>query len=348
MELCGNTVKFGPEDMPFVARFGVIDATNMVLDFFATNRHPFIYDTFQLARFLGVSRKEMFRFLRSPHRWYQEIRIPKKSGGERVVHAPDFMLKLMQRRILYGILNHFPISPYATAYHSHAKLKDNAAPHVGKKHLLKMDLAEFFGSIRFDQVYSAVFHSGRFPKQVGAILTALCCKGEYLVQGAPTSPALSNLVLKNFDDNFGAWCKKNGLSYTRYCDDITVSGNTSLYRAYSKAKGMLEDMGFAVNEKKTHFMTNAGRQEVTGLTVNEKVRVSSSYKRALRQELYYAIKFGLPNQVERSKSGVTVSAEERFNQLMGKISYVLSVEPDNGYFRDMRQELIESKYRFDF
>ena len=68
--------------------------------------------------------------------------------------------------------------------------------------MLKMDLSDFFGSIRFDMVYSAAFNTKFFPKQIGTVLTTLCCKDDALPQGAPTSPAISNLVMKQFDDNF--------------------------------------------------------------------------------------------------------------------------------------------------
>ena len=103
--------------------------------------------------------------------------------------------------------------------------------------------------------------------------------------------------MKQFDDNFGSWCEAKGLNYTRYCDDITVSGDSSLYSAYRKASRWLTGMGFEINERKTHFLSNANRQTVTGLTVNEKISIPSDYKRKVRQELYYAQKFGIENVI---------------------------------------------------
>lgn len=334
-----DQITFEKHDMNFVAKFGILEACDIVLDFKSQHNLPFIYDTYQLAHFLCVGRKDLFDFVKSCDSMYIPITIPKKSGGCRCLSVPDSTLENIQRIILKRILNQISISKYSTAYHKGAKLTDNAAPHVGKRFILKMDLTDFFSSIRFDKVYSCAFNANYFPKQIGVMLTALCCKDDVLPQGAPTSPAISNIVMKNFDDNFGAWCEKRGFSYTRYCDDITVSGNTSLYPAYRKAKAWLENMSFEINERKTRFITNASRQTVTGLTVNEKVSVPSDYKRKLRQEVYYACKFGLESAIlhksltEFMISGIS-DTFKYFSYLIGKINYVLSVEPENAYFQN--------------
>lgn len=222
-------------------------------------------------------------------------------------------------------------------------LTDNAAPHVGKHYLLKLDITDFFSSIRFGQVYRAAFNSKYFPKQIGLMLTMFCCRQGTLPQGAPTSPALSNLVMQNFDNNMGAWCTKRGIAYTRYCDDMTFSSDKPLYHVYEKAKSMLQEMGFQLNEKKTRFVTNANRQIVTGLTVNEKVTVNRAYKRQLRQELYYWLKFNdleFPLNYMNDKYFPQDSAYY-FRHLMGKLLFVLEVEPENEWFRNAKVEMMK-------
>lgn len=105
---------------------------------------------------------------------------------------------------------------------------------------------------------------------------------------------------------------------------------------------MLVEMGFDLNETKTHFITNAGRQSVTGLTVNEKVSVPAGYKRLLRQEIYYALRFGLADSILRGGRAVLrtdgVPDTERYRQqLLGRIQYVLQIEPGNRWFREAKQ-----------
>ncbi len=334
MRVDKDIVEFHRGDINFVKKFGIMEATDMVLDFYSCNQHPFIYDTYQLAAFFSVRHSDLFRTLRNINTYYSDILLRKRDGSPRRIQAPYGILKMMQNSVLKRILICFPISKYATAYHVGARIQNNAKPHVGKKFLLKIDLSDFFGSIRFEQVYSTVFNTKYFPRHIGTMLTAICCYRDVLPQGAPTSPAISNLVMRHFDDTIGAWCEKRGISYTRYCDDLTFSGNASLYPVYEKAKSMLEAMGFEINTRKTHYITHAARQSVTGLTVNEKVTVSSAYKRLLRQECHYAIKFGLRSAILYSMRSDFISADgvltEKYrNHLLGRVRYVLQIEPEN-------------------
>ena len=176
------------------------------------------------------------------------------------------------------------------------------------------------------------------------LLTRLCCRQGVLPQGAPTSPALSNLVLRNFDNSLGKWCASRGIAYTRYCDDMTFSSDRPLYAVYRKARGMLEQMGFRLNDGKTRFITNANRQSVTGLTVNAKVSVSRDYKRRLRQEVHYVLKFGLAEHILRSvpcalTEGGLPNAGKYYRSLLGRVGYVLQIEPENAWFRNAQDRL---------
>ncbi len=346
MRITNDTVQFEYMDMHFVEQVGLQNAVEMVLDFKNTNDIPFVYDTFQLADLLGMRRRRLFYLSKNSEQFYDYVTIKKKNGGVRKLCVPICELKATQIQILRHILNKLKVSKYATAYKKGVSLKDNAKVHCSKKYILKLDLKNFFDNITFMQVYSSAFNTRYFPKQIGTILTQLCCRNDALPQGAPTSPALSNLVMKSFDDNFGRWCEKRGFDYTRYCDDITVSGNENLYSAYLKAKYMLENMGFELNEKKTNFVSNASCQLVTGLTVNEFARVPSKYRRDLRQELYYVFKFGISDAMKRSKlidlakiKDESDALPKYINILIGRINYVLQIERDNNYFKECLDKL---------
>ncbi len=343
-------IHFSNEDMFFLEKFGIKEATDMVLDFYSTNDTPFIYDTYQLASFCGLPRKLLFLMTKKIPDYYFESRIPKRDGSFRELLIPNTMLKCIQHKILSDILEKLKPSKYATAYKKKANIKSNATPHIGKKYLLKMDISDFFGSIRFDHVYSAVFNTRRFPKQIGVMLTELCCYKDYLPQGAPTSPAISNLVMKNFDNNIGAWCDKNGISYTRYCDDLTFSSDKPLSNVFVKVSKMLDEMGFELNQKKTCFVTNHSRLSVTGLTVNSKLSVAKDYKRKLRQELYFGFKYGFEGAVSRTKHPEFFDENNHFmhesyyNSLLGRVRYILSVEPQNSEFKEALRQLKQYPY----
>lgn len=345
-EESSNTVFFEQMDMPYVNRVGFFNAVEEAQAHIARTKIPFIRDTHQLAGVLHLRHRDLFRVLRNANRYYVPATLKKKNGGIRRIHAPMVTLKETQRYILTEILDFLPISIYAKAYRKGSHLTDNANPHCRKRFLLKMDLQDFFPSIRFDQVLRTAFHSGYFPRHIGAMLTTLCCFEDVLPQGAPTSPALSNVVMRHFDDVFGAYCERQGLSYTRYCDDITVSGDKPLYAAYAKARALLEKEGFTVNEKKTRFVTNANRQTVTGLTVNEAPHVPREYRRALRQELHYLFTYGPIDAIVRggrtefySKDDPEYQAMRYLDSLEGRVQYVLSAQPDAYYWLEARAKL---------
>ena len=346
MKIEKDAVTFEMPDADFVAKFGMQAAADMVLDFHCFHPQlPFLYDARQLAAFLSTSRQKLLYYARHTAAAYHPVTIPKRNGDVRILSVPDDTLRRWQRKICRDLLAYLPVAPQATAYRKGGTLSGNAAPHVGKRYLLKLDISDFFGSICFEQVHSAAFHTRYFSRHVGFLLTALCCKDGVLPQGAPTSPALSNLVMRNFDTNMARWCQQRGIAYTRYCDDLTFSADHPLFAVYSKAKNMLAEMGFDLNETKTHFITNAGRQSVTGLTVNEKVSVPAGYKRLLRQEIYYALRFGLADSILRGGRAVLrtdgVPDTERYRQqLLGRIQYVLQIEPENHWFREAKQKLL--------
>ncbi len=159
-----DSVTFEPCDMPFTRKFGCDEAAKMVLDFKAFHpKLPFLYDTHQLADFLKTGRKTLFDLTNHPEACYSTVSVPKKSGGTRTLNV------------------------HAAAYHKGARLTDNAAAHIHHRYLLKLDLSDFFGSIRFDSVFCSAFNAHYFPRQIGVMLTSLCCFDDVLPQGAPTS-----------------------------------------------------------------------------------------------------------------------------------------------------------------
>lgn len=351
MNIIGSNVVFGSGDAEFVKKFGLFEAAQMVLDYKSRNNLPFIYDTYQLADFLGIKRKELFFISKNTDKYYNAFEIKKKNGKPRRLYAPVSRLKACQTAINRRILKNLPVSEYAAAYQKGSQISKNAAPHIGKRYLLKLDITDFFGSICFEQVYSAAFNTRYFPKQTGVILTELCCLNDALVQGAPTSPALSNIVMYNFDNSIGLWCKKRGIAYTRYCDDMTFSADIPLYPVFKRAKDMLENMGFELNENKTRFINSNNRQSVTGITVNERLSVSADYKHRLRQEVYYALKYGLTDSILHTGNTELLTdgkpdAERYFNRLQGKINFVLQIEPDNKWFCEAKSKLNNKRESF--
>lgn len=272
---------------------------------------------------------------------YRIYKIKKKNGKLRTIYEPNSILKNIQKRILENILNNESISKYAKAYHKGISLRDNALPHTGKKTILKLDIKNFFESISFLDVYESCFPIEYFPKSVGMLLTYLCTYDEHLTQGSPTSAYISNLVMKSFDEVLGKWCEGKNINYTRYSDDMTFSGDFNPTEVITKVREMLLKLGLHLNNDKIHVVDKSHNQSVTGIVVNEKVQISSNYRKKIRQEIYYIKKFGLNSHLHRIK----YSGNERayLNQLYGKILYVLQINSSDLEFDEYRKLILDFK-----
>ena len=185
-------------------------------------------------------------------------------------------------------------------------------------------------SIRYSTVKDKVFPEEIFAEPLRILLTMLCYHKDSLPQGAPSSPAITNIILYEYDEQMGQWCRERGISYTRYCDDMTFSGDFNPAEVIQFVKLELKKMGFLLNEQKTRIQHSGQRQTVTGIVVNEKLSIPVDYRRQLRQEIYYCKKFGIQEHLQRT--GLETPEDTYRMQLLGKVNYVLNVHP---YDKDM-------------
>lgn len=260
---------------------------------------------------------------------YHPVVISKKSGGRRKLLVPDALLRTIQRNLLHHVLEEFQISEFACAYKKGTSIVDNARPHVGAKLVLKLDIQDFFDQITWILVYQNAFPGTHFPPAIRKMLTEFCCVRDRLPQGAPTSPTVSNLVMCPFDVHMGEWCREREIRYTRYCDDLTFSGVFAPEEVIRKVRGFLQVYGFELNRKKTRVLGRGNAQSVTGIVVNEKAQVSRAYRRKLRQEVYLFDRYGI-----KTEEGPKNDEKERM-RLLGKMRYVLSVNPEDVWFGNM-------------
>lgn len=212
---------------------------------------------------------------------YKVFNIKKRSGKLRRICEPNYNLKKIQRNILNNILYKIPVSGYAKAYIKEINLSNNAIPHINKKMILKLDIKDFFNNISFMDVYNCCFKN--YPKNVGMLLTYLCTYYEALPQGAPTSAYISNIVMKNFDEEIGEYCTNLNIDYTRYSDDMTFSGDFNPSIIIRKVRIMLYKLGLEINNDKIHVINNSQKQYITGIVVNKKLNTDINYRKKIRQ-----------------------------------------------------------------
>jgi hypothetical protein len=146
----------------------------------------------------------------------------------------------------------------------------------------------------------------------------------HLPQGAPTSPALANLVARRLDVRLRGLARAFDAEYTRYADDLAFSGDARLGRAteafVAKVGGIALDEGFEVRFRKTRVMHASQRQMLAGIVVNEK----PSLRRA-QIELLEAI---LVNSLRRGPATENRDGHPDFRaHLRGRVAWAEHVAP---------------------
>ena len=285
------------------------------------------------AALLGVEVNRLEEILNNVSGHYQEFWMRKRSGGYRMISAPDKDLQAIQSTIYSRILSSVTIvHPAAVGFRCGRSVVDNAAPHLGKRYVLKMDIHDFFGSIRSPRVRQTFKKIG-YPENVSKVLGALCCLHRHLPQGAPTSPALSNIVGYEMDRKLAALAAEYGLTYTRYADDLTFSGDVfPKEQIIPQVKRIIRDEKFEPNHKKTHFMNQSSRKIITGVSVASgvKLTIPKSKKREIRKNVYFILTKGLAEHQRRIGS----HDPAYLKRLIGMLCYWRAVEPDNTYASD--------------
>ena len=242
---------------------------------------------------------------------YHSFLIPKKSGGERTISAPCGNLKWMQLCINEIFKALYTASPYAMGFAEGRSIVDNARRHTNQNYVFNIDLKDFFPCIDIKRVWNRLQRAPfNFNAKVAYTIAGLCTmrtiryredlpfeEAFVLPQGAPTSPLLTNAICDTLDRRLHGLAKRFGLHYSRYADDITFSSMHNVYQPDGDFRKELEriitDQRFRINAKKTRLQHCSVRQEVTGITVGQKLNVSRKYVKDVRAILHIWEKYGI-------------------------------------------------------
>ena len=239
---------------------------------------------------------------------------PKRSGGGRLIEAPRQRLKAAQTQVLKGLLNAVPVHEACHGFVAGRSVASHAQQHTQQAVVLHFDLKNFFSSITAAQV-AAVFRTLGYPPGVAGQLAALCTvstpdpviqrmredgwldwhqakclRHPHLAQGAPSSPMLANLCAFRLDLRLDGLAWALGARYSRYADDLVISGPPSLSAASSRIAARVGqialDEGYAVNHRKTRLATQASAQTVCGVVVNQHANMKRAEFDRLRAILH--------------------------------------------------------------
>jgi len=289
------------------------------------------------------------RLLHYHHRW-----VAKARGGFRLLEAPKPRLKRIQRWLLDNVLAPIPPSDVAHGFVPGHSVRTFVAPHVGRPVVVRIDLEDFFASVSRARI-AALFRRVGYPRRVAAALAGLttaptpeCVLEEHpragvhlaqrfltnarlrdphLPQGAPTSPALSNLAAWRLDRRLAALADGFGARMTRYADDLAFSGDEAFGRnahfLIARVGAIAIEEGFHVNQRKTRVMRRGRRQILAGVVVNDTMNLPRRERDRLRAILFNAARSGLEVQNRDRRP-------EFRRHLEGRVAWAASLNPEFG------------------
>ncbi|SDL00292.1 Reverse transcriptase (RNA-dependent DNA polymerase) [Catalinimonas alkaloidigena] len=275
---------------------------------------------------------------------YQRFTMPKKTGGQRLISAPMPRLKDAQYWVLHHLLQLLPVHEAVHGFCAGRSIVSNARPHVGRQVVLNFDLKDFFPTLTYTRI-KGLFCALGYAEAIATPLALLCTEpdtdevtldgqtyyvanGErYLPQGAPTSPALTNLICLRLDRRLTGLATKLGFTYTRYADDLTFSADAEGMKHINTLRVMLhrivEEEGFQVHPDKSRVMRKGSKQEVTGIVVNEKPGVDRATLRRFRALLFQIEKDGIAGKRWGTSPDVVAA-------IHGYANFVAMVDPEKG------------------
>lgn len=173
---------------------------------------------------------------------------------------------------------------------------DFLVPHIlnsKKRYYLRLDISDFFGSIDiFDIEESLDYYidnsiSDDESEEICQNIIEIISLDNKIVQGAITSPVVSNLVFRSLDIRIEKYCARLGVKYTRYADDMLFSAETSYvhnYKFTNAIKAIIYDKGFELNLSKTLKYSN--EISLSGYVVGTDIRLSRKKYKAINKIIY--------------------------------------------------------------
>jgi retron-type reverse transcriptase len=250
----------------------------------------FTLDYVGLALCLGVSTKLISQIAHNPERHYRHFVLPKKGGGKRPIESPRVFLRVVQWFLADFIFKDLALHDSVHSFVLGRSIVTNAQFHVRRGFVGNVDIKNFFGSITKDMVSKCLRQNGFKPVECD-LLATLCTNEDHLPQGAPASPVLSNAILYRFDKRIERDCSDRLLQYSRYADDITISGEdrVQVQLGIRRSQTLLKELyNLELHEDKTRIASKGGQQRVTGVVVNQNVVPPRLFRRRVRAMFHQA------------------------------------------------------------
>jgi RNA-directed DNA polymerase len=241
-----------------------------------------------LAEKAGISATRLDFLEKNASRMYKTYTIPKRNGDKRTISQPTPEIKAIQRWLVRSIFLRMPTSESATAYRPGSSIILNAMRHRETAFTLHLDFEHFFPSFSYTNVVKYLSDKTKLGQRDIEFTSLIVSRNGNLTIGAPSSPAITNVLMYNFDESLSAWCRERNFVYTRYADDINISTSEPgvLRSAEKRVREIIDGYPYGalkLNEEKTAYLSKRYMRKITGIVVT--TEGGTSIGRARKREI---------------------------------------------------------------
>ncbi len=278
-----------------------------------------------LSKTSNIPESKLLSLSLTASRRYKVYTIPKRTGGDRLIEHPSRELKAIQRWITQALFARFPVHEAATAYRKGTGIRENAERHRQTKFTNRYDFSSFFPSFSQDRILQ---YMSVQSKEIGIDLTQrdldfvgnIVCRHSRLTIGAPSSPAITNAMMFEFDRRMHEVCQNRGLIFTRYADDIFISSFEpkkleGLEALIVKSKRDIPHLRLRLNQQKTAYLSKKYSRKVTGVVITPQHTLSIGRER--KREIKALI----------HQWAIGVIDREKLTYLRGLFAFAIDIEP---------------------
>jgi RNA-directed DNA polymerase len=271
-----------------------------------------------LAELLSEGPELISAIQRRPSDFYTKFTVPKPNGELRTIRPPRKVLRHIQRTLLQEFYRRVRVRSCLHGGIRGRSILTHAIPHVGRQMVATLDIRKFFPSTTCLHIEPIIKDLG-FSDEAAEVILSLVMFDNELPQGAPTSSLLANLAFNAGDSSFIKICQKKKLRYTRYVDDIAISGDCDFSELRGPFVKAIESTNYSIANEKIHFMPQGVRQTITGLVVNERMRPTRKFVNNLNTTIRFCLEHGA--SLAAAIEGLSV--RQLKNRLTGQVNYLL-------------------------
>ncbi|EKD85711.1 MAG: hypothetical protein ACD_37C00647G0006 [uncultured bacterium] len=292
----------------------------------------------EIENILGFSFDKIKKIVENKNNFYSKVSIVIK-GKMRILDIPNSSLKIIQGKLAHYFGENVVWPYYVQGGVRNRSVKTNARQHSGKKFVLNLDIKDFFPSITTKMVKNSLMELG-LNQKVSTLISELSTYENRVPQGSPSSTYVANMFFLKIDKLINNFCKKHSLIYTRFVDDLTISGKNNIFPYKGTIIQYIARNRLIVSEKKTTIRSSSEKQIVTKLVVNDKIRPDKKYILTLKKDIRETWKGNEGIRKVALKNNITMPKVK--GNLWGRTNYIRQFDKKIG--REVRALLVKSNF----